>query len=41
MDRIEEAPEAYDLCGKVVNFGAERMESKKRFRVPKKEQVSF
>jgi GxxExxY protein len=27
--------------GVLVNFGAERMEFKKKFRVPKKEQVSF
>jgi GxxExxY protein len=27
--------------GLLVNFGAERMEFKKKFRVPKKEQVSF
>ncbi len=27
--------------GLLVNFGAERMEFKKKFRLPKKEQVSF
>ena len=27
--------------GLLVNFGAERVEFKKKFRVPKKEQVSF
>ena len=27
--------------GLLVNFGGERMEFKKKFRVPKKEQVSF
>jgi len=83
MDRIEEAPEAYDLCGKViglamkvhstlgpgflesvyqsallwelrkggfkaeaerpisVQYGIERLEFKKKFRLPKKEQVCF
>ncbi len=64
MDRIEEASEACDLCGKVIglahevqlvnylvatgidegllaNFGAERLEFKKKFRLPKKEQVFF
>ena len=27
--------------GLLVNFGAERLEFKKKFRLPKKEQVSF
>jgi len=48
---MEEATKPHDLCGQVigaaidegllVNFGAERLEQKKKFRLPKKEQVSF
>ena len=83
MNRIEEVPEAYDLCGQViglamkvhstpgpgflesvyqnaliwglrkcgfkaeeerpisVQYGIERLEFKKKFRLPKKEQVCF
>ena len=51
MIRMEEATKPYDLCGQVigapiaegvlVNFGAERLEYKKKFRLPKREQVSF
>ena len=51
MIRMEEATKPYDLCGQVigapidegllVNFRAERLEYKKKFRFPKKEQVSF
>jgi hypothetical protein len=62
--RMEEAPEKYDLAGKVIgfamkihstlgsgflesneglllNFGAERLEFKKKFRRPKPESVSL
>jgi hypothetical protein len=51
MTRMEEATKPYDLCGQVigapidewllVNFGAERLKYNKKFRLPKKEQVSF
>jgi hypothetical protein len=32
MDRIEDVPETYDL---LLNFGADRLEFKKKFRLPK------
>jgi len=53
MNRIEGQAKEYDLCGQVIgaatgideglllNFGAERLEYKKKFRLPKQGQVSF
>jgi len=44
MDRIEDVPETYDLCGLneglLLNFGADRLEFKKKFRLPKTDSAA-